>query len=129
MSGPAAHGEGAPARLRPALPASARRSPRAGRRALVVAAFAVAAVLPLLLAEGSPTLDNMVLTATYVTMALGLNVVVGFAGLLDLGYVAFFAIGAHVTASFASAFWAGAAGGRRRPAPLGRPGGRGPGLP
>ena len=31
-------------------------------------------------------------------MALGLNVVVGFAGLLDLGYVAFYAIGAHVAA-------------------------------
>ena len=30
----------------------------------------------------------------YVMMALGLNIVVGFAGLLDLGYVAFFAIGA-----------------------------------
>jgi branched-chain amino acid transport system permease protein len=44
-------------------------------------------------------------------MALGLNVVVGFAGLLDLGYVAFFAIGAHVTAYFGSAFWANAAGG------------------
>jgi branched-chain amino acid transport system permease protein len=36
---------------------------------------------------------------------------VGFAGLLDLGYVAFFAIGAHVAAYFASAFWANAAGG------------------
>lgn len=34
---------------------------------------------------------------TFVMMALGLNIVVGFAGLLDLGYVAFFAIGAYVT--------------------------------
>ena len=33
---------------------------------------------------------------------------VGFAGLLDLGYVAFFAIGAHVAAYFGSAFWANA---------------------
>jgi branched-chain amino acid transport system permease protein len=41
-------------------------------------------------------------------MALGLNVVVGFAGLLDLGYVAFFAIGAHVAAYFGSSFWANA---------------------
>ena len=45
------------------------------------------------------------LAAAYVIMALGLNVVVGFAGLLDLGYVAFFAIGAHVAAYFGSAFW------------------------
>src|SRR4051794_711411 len=44
-------------------------------------------------------------------MALGLNIVVGFARLLDLGYVAFFAIGAHVTAYFGSAFWANAGGG------------------
>jgi branched-chain amino acid transport system permease protein len=36
----------------------------------------------------------------YVLLALGLNVVVGFAGLLDLGYIAFFAIGAYVAAYF-----------------------------
>ena len=33
--------------------------------------------------------------AAYATLALGLNIVVGFAGLLDLGYAAFFAIGAY----------------------------------
>ncbi|MEP7104236.1 MAG: ABC transporter ATP-binding protein [Chloroflexota bacterium] len=38
----------------------------------------------------------------YVLLALGLNVVVGFAGLLDLGYAAFFAIGAYTYALFAS---------------------------
>ena len=53
----------------------------------------------------------MILAALYVIMALGLNIVVGFAGLLDLGYVAFFAIGAHVAAHFGSAFWANAADG------------------
>ena len=36
-----------------------------------------------------------ILALAYVVMALGLNIVVGFAGLLDLGYVAFFAIGAY----------------------------------
>lgn len=36
----------------------------------------------------------------YVLLALGLNVVVGLAGLLDLGYIAFFAIGAYTTAYF-----------------------------
>ena len=36
--------------------------------------------------------------AVYVLLAIGLNVVVGFAGLLDLGFVAFYAIGAYVTA-------------------------------
>src|ERR687885_519130 len=34
----------------------------------------------------------------YVLLALGLNIVVGFAGLLDLGYVAFYAVGAYTTA-------------------------------
>jgi branched-chain amino acid transport system permease protein len=41
-------------------------------------------------------LDASIQTLAYVIMALGLNIVVGFAGLLDLGYVAFFAIGAFV---------------------------------
>ncbi len=40
--------------------------------------------------------------AIYTLLALGLNVVVGFAGLLDLGYAAFFAIGAYACASLAS---------------------------
>ncbi|WP_134699696.1 branched-chain amino acid ABC transporter permease [Ammoniphilus sp. YIM 78166] len=39
----------------------------------------------------------------YIAMALGLNIVVGFAGLLDLGYVAFFAAGAYAYAIFATA--------------------------
>jgi branched-chain amino acid transport system permease protein len=78
------------------------------RRGLAVASLGVAAILPLFVGEGSTALDNMVLAAAYVIMALGLNTVVGFAGLLDLGYVAFFAIGAHVTAYFGSAFWGGA---------------------
>ena len=47
----------------------------------------------------------MVLAAAYVVMALGLNIVVGFAGLLDLGYVAFYAIGAYTAAYLASGFW------------------------
>jgi branched-chain amino acid transport system permease protein len=123
-----ARGAGIPARLRPAASARARRPGRAGRRAAGLAAFAAAAVLPLFVAEGGPTLDNMVLTATYVAMALGLNVVVGFAGLLDLGYVAFFAIGAHVTATFASTFWAGAGGGHGLAVLVGEPVARTPGI-
>ena len=39
----------------------------------------------------------------FVLMGLGLNIVVGYAGLLDLGYVAFFAVGAYVTALFTGA--------------------------
>src|SRR4051812_41598479 len=38
----------------------------------------------------------------YVLLALGLNIVVGFAGLLDLGYIAFYAVGAYTYALLAS---------------------------
>lgn len=71
----------------------------------VGAAFVLAALLPLAFAQGGEAVHFMILCAAYVIMALGLNVVVGFAGLLDLGYVAFFAIGAHVAAHFSSTFW------------------------
>lgn len=41
-------------------------------------------------------------TLLYIMLALGLNVVVGFAGLLDLGYIAFYAVGAYVAAELSS---------------------------
>ena len=44
---------------------------------------------------GKVPADVMDLVGIYILMGLGLNIVVGFAGLLDLGYVAFFAIGAY----------------------------------
>jgi len=47
-------------------------------------------------------LDVVIFMVVYVMLALGLNVVVGFAGLLDLGYVAFFALGAYTVGWFAS---------------------------
>ncbi len=49
----------------------------------------------------APDLNNLIVMSYYAILALGLNIVVGFAGLLDLGYVAFFAIGAY-TAAFLS---------------------------
>ena len=51
---------------------------------------------------GDDLLDASVNTLGYIIMALGLNIVVGFAGLLDLGYVAFYAIGAFVIGWLAS---------------------------
>ncbi len=54
------------------------------------------AILPLIL---GPFLSEVLdLVGIFLLMALGLNIVVGFAGLLDLGYVAFFAVGAYTTA-------------------------------
>jgi branched-chain amino acid transport system permease protein len=73
-----------------------------------IAGLAIAAVLPLFVSSGGEVLNNMILAAVYVVMALGLNIIVGFAGLLDLGYVAFFAIGAYTAAYFGSGFWANA---------------------
>jgi branched-chain amino acid transport system permease protein len=74
----------------------------------VAAVFALLAVAPLFFSASSGVVHNMILAAAYVMMALGLNVIVGFAGLLDLGYVAFFAIGAYTAAYFGSGFWANA---------------------
>ncbi len=91
--------------------ASTRARPANLDLRVATAGLAAAAVLPVFLGEGSEAMENLVIAAAYVIMALGLNVVVGFAGLLDLGYVAFFAVGAHVAAHFGFAFWNHAGGG------------------
>jgi branched-chain amino acid transport system permease protein len=60
-------------------------------------------VLPLLLQGfGSAWVRIADMALLYVLLALGLNIVVGYAGLLDLGYVAFFAIGAYMYGLLAS---------------------------
>ncbi len=51
-------------------------------------------------------MQQMAVALAYVVMALGLNIIVGFAGLLDLGYVAFFAFGAFAVGWFASGHFA-----------------------
>ena len=54
--------------------------------------------LPILTTPDSDFAGVLYTMATYVLVALGLNIVIGYAGLLDLGYVGFYAIGAYVTA-------------------------------
>ena len=54
-----------------------------------------------------PNVHTAVVMLIFVMMAVGLNVVVGYAGLLDLGYVAFYAIGAYTAAVLASTQFAG----------------------
>ena len=49
-----------------------------------------------------PQMGVMVQMCVFAMMALGLNVVVGYAGLLDLGYVAFYAAGAYIAGMFAT---------------------------
>ncbi len=51
---------------------------------------------------GNSWVRIMDMALLYIMLALGLNVVVGFAGLLDLGYIAFYAIGAYTAGLFAS---------------------------
>src|SRR6202011_4070368 len=57
-------------------------------------AFALAAVVPLVDRNGGD-IDGFANAGTFVLLALGLNIVVGFTGLLDLGYAAFFTLGAY----------------------------------
>src|SRR5690606_25214458 len=63
----------------------------------------VLAVLPFVLGTvGQSWVRTLNFALLYVMLALGLNIVVGFAGLLDLGYIAFYAVGAYVWALLAS---------------------------
>ncbi len=72
----------------------------------VAAVFAFA--LPLLFYDRA-TIDLATLVLTYIMLAWGLNIIVGLAGLLDLGYVAFYAVGAYSYALLATelgwSFW------------------------
>ena len=63
----------------------------------------VLAVLPFVIGmAGQSWVRILNFALLYVMLALGLNIVVGFAGLLDLGYIAFYAVGAYVYALLAS---------------------------
>jgi len=74
-------------------------------RALAIALIVVGIVLPFFFSATSGFLNATIIAVAYAVMALGLNVVVGFAGLLDLGYVAFYAIGAYSLGWFGSGFF------------------------
>jgi branched-chain amino acid transport system permease protein len=78
-------------------------------RASTLALLAVAAVLPFLITTFFPAqqrqyIDLAILIMTYVMLGWGLNIVVGLAGLLDLGYVAFYAVGAYSFALLSTHF-------------------------
>jgi branched-chain amino acid transport system permease protein len=92
--------------------------PRPARRiALPLTVLTVAVIYPIVWADelngknrlfefpllgDPPSMDTMVAIVLFAIMAIGLNMVVGYAGLLDLGYVAFYAIGAYTVAWLAS---------------------------
>ncbi len=67
------------------------------------AALAVALLMPFLIATPY-ALNVMTTAAIFVVLAAGLNIVVGYCGLLDLGYIAFLAVGAYTAGILAKAF-------------------------
>jgi branched-chain amino acid transport system permease protein len=75
------------------------------RRSVRFTSFILIALLVLALPiiTGQFISQVLVLVGLYLLLALGLNIVVGYAGLLDLGYVAFFAVGAYLMAILTSA--------------------------
>src|SRR5580693_10185594 len=79
----------------------ARISPRARTRLAVFGVTAAALLFPLV-NQNDADIDSAANALAFAALALGLNIVVGFAGLLDLGYAAFFAIGAYTYGAFAS---------------------------
>jgi len=79
--------------------------PPVAGKLLIAAAGIVAVLVPFFLDPISSLLSDVTIALSYVIFAQGLNVVVGFAGLLDLGYVAFFAIGAYAVGWLASGFF------------------------
>ena len=74
-------------------------------RGLAGLLIVVGIVLPFFFSTDSGFMNATIIAVAFVVMALGLNVVVGFAGLLDLGYVAFYALGAYSLGWFGSGFF------------------------
>jgi branched-chain amino acid transport system permease protein len=74
-------------------------------RALAVLVIAAGVIVPLFYSATSNLMNKEILALTYVMFALGLNIVVGFAGLLDLGYLAFFALGSYALGWLGSGFF------------------------
>ncbi|HYO88739.1 MAG TPA: hypothetical protein VER79_08820 [Candidatus Limnocylindrales bacterium] len=69
---------------------------------IILGGVIVLVLMPLLGVYNTSWLELAIQVCIFTGLALGLNVVVGFAGLLDLGYVAFFAVGAYIWGSLTS---------------------------
>jgi len=97
---------GVPARF--ALPSFLRG--RRARLAMIAVGVLLAYALPILrppvlTTTGSDFGGVLVEAASYALVAVGLNIVIGYAGLLDLGYVGFYAVGAYTTGVLTSQHW------------------------
>jgi len=77
-------------------------APLGDRTKLYLGAVVLLVLLPLLGSVNGYYLEVAIQVGIFVALALGLNIVVGFVGLLNLGFVAFYAIGAYLWAIFGS---------------------------
>src|SRR5690606_10656551 len=77
-------------------------SPLDSRLKVFLVLFVLGIAVPLVGLYDSSYLELIIQICIFTALALGLNIVVGFAGLLDLGYIAFFAVGAYLWAMFTS---------------------------
>jgi branched-chain amino acid transport system permease protein len=93
------------AQLREWRAAVDERLPPWSSRGLAGLLIAIGIVLPFLFSPANAFLNATIIALAYAVMSLGLNIVVGFAGLLDLGYVAFYALGAYSLGWFGSGFF------------------------
>ena len=87
-----------------AIPARLTSRLQIFRQAATPALLGFAVLLPVMFYDQRYILDLGILVLTYVMLGWGLNIVVGLAGLLDLGYVAFYAVGAYSYALLATTF-------------------------
>ncbi len=93
------------AQFREQRAAIAGRLPPWSGRALAGLLIVIGILLPFFFTQDSGFLNATIIAVAFAVMSLGLNVVVGFAGLLDLGYVAFYALGAYSLGWFGSDFF------------------------
>ncbi len=95
--------------FRPATPVHVTNAMAKSGKFIAPALLVFAVVMPFLPGVPNAYIDLGVLIMTYMMLGWGLNIVVGLAGLLDLGYVAFYAVGAYsfglLATNFGLGFW------------------------
>jgi branched-chain amino acid transport system permease protein len=91
------------------VPASVKAAAASVTPYAAAAFLAFALIVPVVFYNNRYLLDLGILIVTYTMLGFGLNIVVGLAGLLDLGYVAFYAVGAYsyalIAQNFGLSFW------------------------
>src|SRR5690242_1839904 len=93
---------GAKAQAGGAIGSTWRRATATQRRRTILTAVTLALIAFPLIDRNGGDIDAAANACAFAILALGLNIVVGYAGLLDLGYAAFFAIGAYTYGALAS---------------------------